>query len=235
MQESKIRLHDLWPRDGRPPAGGAEHEILRRAIELFGRRGYGGTSTRSIAAEASVTAPLIGYHFGSKEGLFRACSDVVMLTTTEAILETDIDGADLRAIVRHFAQVHLDFARDYSVGLRFVLTLAYGPEEGQPTVDLVGYWRPVIRWLAVRMHRAVESGELEPRPGATPERLMRYLFNLVHMDVMSTYEEQRFLAADPALFEMLREDGTDRVDDLVDQFFAGAGVLHEPSPEESNR
>ena len=52
-----LRLPDLWPPGGNRTSGDAETEILRQAIRLFGRRGYGGTSLRTIAAEARVTAP----------------------------------------------------------------------------------------------------------------------------------------------------------------------------------
>ena len=138
-------------------------------------------------------------------------------------------------MVGHFAAVHLEFARSYPDALRFVLAIVYGPEEGQPRIDMLSYWRPVMVWLVERIQTSIESGEFVPRPGATAPRLMRYLINVVHMEVMSSYEEQRFVASDPALRAMLDEGGVDLVSDLVAQFFGGAGVLQGEPAEESNR
>lgn len=51
------------------------HErIISAAIKLFGERGFEAASTREIAQRGGVLAPLINYHFKSKEGLYRACA-----------------------------------------------------------------------------------------------------------------------------------------------------------------
>jgi len=47
--------------------------ILEAAINLFGRNGVKGTSMRAIAEEAGVSQALVVHHFGSKDGLQRAC------------------------------------------------------------------------------------------------------------------------------------------------------------------
>ena len=44
--------------------------LLGSARELFGTKGYGGTSTREIAAHATVSETLLFRHFGSKAKLF---------------------------------------------------------------------------------------------------------------------------------------------------------------------
>lgn len=48
--------------------------IISAAIELFGQRGFEAASTREIAQRGGVQAPLINYHFKSKERLYRACA-----------------------------------------------------------------------------------------------------------------------------------------------------------------
>jgi len=57
-QVRRFGLREIWPSDGdaHPQERSAEALILRHAIEIFGRRGYVGTSTRSIAAAASERA-----------------------------------------------------------------------------------------------------------------------------------------------------------------------------------
>jgi AcrR family transcriptional regulator len=49
--------------------------IIEAAIERFGEAGFGGASTRDIAAHAGVNAPALQYYFESKEGLYRACAE----------------------------------------------------------------------------------------------------------------------------------------------------------------
>lgn len=58
----------------------ARARIRDAAIVLFGRHGYEGAGVRAIAAEAAVSPALVIHHFGSKEGLRRACDEYVAAT-----------------------------------------------------------------------------------------------------------------------------------------------------------
>lgn len=55
-----------------PEKSGADR-ILEAAVRLLGRNGIAATSLKAIAAEAGVSQALIIHHFGSKDGLRRAC------------------------------------------------------------------------------------------------------------------------------------------------------------------
>lgn len=58
---------------GRPPGGGNSAEAIRSvARAMFFERGYRATTLRAVAAAAGVDVAAIGYHFGSKAGLFAA-------------------------------------------------------------------------------------------------------------------------------------------------------------------
>ena len=46
--------------------------IIQSAIELFGAKGFEGTSVREIALAAKVNVAMINYYFGSKEKLFES-------------------------------------------------------------------------------------------------------------------------------------------------------------------
>lgn len=78
----------------RPPQGGyARGEETRRrvvttALRLFAERGYEGVSTREIAAEAAVNPPALQYYFDSKDGLYRACVEMVADGVRELIEPT---------------------------------------------------------------------------------------------------------------------------------------------------
>ncbi|WP_087625574.1 TetR family transcriptional regulator [Aeromicrobium sp. PE09-221] len=95
----------------------AAARIRDTAIELFGREGFG-VGLRAIAEEAGVSLGLIRHHFGSKEGLRRACDDHAMGHLQE--LQAEQVGAgektatlldqlaaieDYRPFVRYFLQV----------------------------------------------------------------------------------------------------------------------------------
>ena len=47
-----------------------KEQILVTALQMFGDRGYEGTSIRDLSAEAGINIAMINYYFGSKEKLF---------------------------------------------------------------------------------------------------------------------------------------------------------------------
>jgi len=51
--------------------------LIRAGIDLFGRQGFDGTTTRQIAGAAGVNIAGIAYHFGGKAGLHRACGEAI--------------------------------------------------------------------------------------------------------------------------------------------------------------
>src|ERR1700757_2405696 len=70
----------------------AAARIRDAAIEGFGARGFG-VGLRSIAEAAGVSAALVIHHFGSKDGLRKACDDYIAEEIrsgkSEAMLTTD--------------------------------------------------------------------------------------------------------------------------------------------------
>src|SRR5262249_2836573 len=60
-------------------------KIIKAASRAFARNGYDGASIRAIVAAADVNQAAINYHFGSKEGLYRA----VLQTALQALMQDD--------------------------------------------------------------------------------------------------------------------------------------------------
>lgn len=88
-------------------------KIIRAASHVFARTGYEGAGIRTIVAEAGVNQAAISYHFGSKEGLYRA----VLATALQALVREDAPQssrlsreAQLRQFVRR--QLRPMIARD---------------------------------------------------------------------------------------------------------------------------
>lgn len=55
-----------------PRGDDTRRRLVETAIETFAAFGYEGSSTRLLAERAAVNLPAIQYHFGGKEGLYRA-------------------------------------------------------------------------------------------------------------------------------------------------------------------
>lgn len=89
----------------RPGVGGARETILAAARAHFSEAGYGGATTRAIAASASVDPALISHYFGSKEALFLAAVEfpVDPAEFIPRLLAPGLDGLGER-LVRFFLQ-----------------------------------------------------------------------------------------------------------------------------------
>ena len=71
-----IKISDEFP----SPADQTRAALLSAGLQLFGRKGYEGTSTRELAALAKANIGSIAYHFGGEEGLHLACADFIVAT-----------------------------------------------------------------------------------------------------------------------------------------------------------
>jgi len=71
------------------PSEVTRSKIIKAAVRIFAEDGYDGASIRHIVAKADVNQAAINYHFGSKEGLYRA----VLASALEALLRTDVAPA----------------------------------------------------------------------------------------------------------------------------------------------
>src|SRR5690349_15219465 len=59
----------------RLPASDRRRQLLETALDLFSRKGFGGTTTKEIAAAAGVTEAIIFRHFPTKADLYNAVLD----------------------------------------------------------------------------------------------------------------------------------------------------------------
>jgi TetR/AcrR family transcriptional regulator, regulator of cefoperazone and chloramphenicol sensitivity len=58
---------------GAPAAGsGAQERLLQAGMDIFGKHGYDGATTRMIARQAGTNIAAIPYYFNGKEGLYKA-------------------------------------------------------------------------------------------------------------------------------------------------------------------
>ena len=77
--------------------------LIDAALAVFGEFGFEGASTRMLANQAGANLAAIPYHFGSKEGLYRAAAEYIVERITDqtnGMLE-EIEHALLNAPLPH--------------------------------------------------------------------------------------------------------------------------------------
>ena len=83
--------------------------VLAAALDLFGERGYGGTSLQAIAARLGFTKAAVYYHYRAKAGILTALSDPLLRQMDAVVAQAprtwtrsecrDLLGAYLDAVV----------------------------------------------------------------------------------------------------------------------------------------
>ena len=99
------------PRDGNPEE--TRREILAAASEAFAAAGYVGATTRAVASRAGVNVATLHYHFGSKEGLYRAVLEAAGRGTLTTIPPGDAADTVARLVdaLLRFGEEHPGLAR----------------------------------------------------------------------------------------------------------------------------
>jgi TetR/AcrR family transcriptional regulator len=104
---------------GRMNAGDRRRQLLDAALELFSRKGYGGTTTKEIAAAAGVTEAIIFRHFPSKQALYTAildakteeCGHLEWLAEIQGCMERKDDAGVLRTLMSKILESYRTDAR----------------------------------------------------------------------------------------------------------------------------
>lgn len=119
---------------GRPSRpSDAKERILRCAKARFAEDGYARTSLRAIARDADVDHSLVSYYYGSKEGLFKAVTELVLSpaqvfdAVTEHVPEHLIGRLGLEAAITAWDHP------DYQQGLSQLIADAMASPDGMRT------------------------------------------------------------------------------------------------------
>ncbi len=83
--------------------------ILGAARQLFGERGYRGTTIRAVAEQAGVDVALVPYYFHNKDGLFTAS---VELPIDPAAIVSEVFAAGLDAVGERLIRTLMDRVED---------------------------------------------------------------------------------------------------------------------------
>ena len=161
------------PRDGNPEE--TRQEILRAAGEAFAARGFVGATTRAVAARAGVNVATLHYHFGSKDGLYRA----VLENASKGTLPVVSSGPGSETVTR-LVEGLFAFGSERPILARLALldSLA-GPERKEGTRS-----DQRVRWLAEALGPILAPSNGRPAPG--PEETARSVVALVDATFLAT-------------------------------------------------
>ncbi len=155
--------------------------IREAAIGLFAERGYAATSTREICQRASVTKPVLYYHFGNKERLYgELVLDACNESRKQLMLASQTKGTAREKLV---AIVAADFAltmRDPKLSTMF-FRMVFRSGEGDPAFDSVQLGMEYVRLLSGVVSEGIRRGELR----GNPQEVARVLMGILLISSMS--------------------------------------------------
>ena len=197
--------------------------IRDAAIEQWGQHGFN-VGLRSIAEAAGVSAALVIHHFGSKEGLRKACDDYIAEEIREAKSES-MQTNDPAAWFAQMAEIE-----------SYAPMMAYLVRSMQSGSDLAKMlWRRMIDNAEQYLEEGVRNGIL--KPSRDPQARAKYLgmtsgggfllYLQMHDNptdlraVLRDYGEEMVLPALEIYTEGLMTDST-----MYDAFLAAARKRH---------
>jgi AcrR family transcriptional regulator len=139
----------------------ARARIRDAAIRRFGAEGFG-VGMRAIAADAGVSPALVVHHFGSKDGLRRACDEHVLAVIAEVKAQT-VTTAGPETLMGRMAAIE-EYAPLVAYQLR---SITAGGEMARAL--LLDFMASARTWVA----DGVAAGTL--RPSRDEEARIRYL------------------------------------------------------------
>ncbi|USX53905.1 TetR/AcrR family transcriptional regulator [Lentzea sp. HUAS12] len=184
----------------------ARARIRDAALARFGADGVSATTVRTVAADAGVSAALVVHHFGSKEGLRRACDEHVLEAVRaggEISLESLGEALDSATPVRRYlARALLDdteAARRLFTEIveRTEAWLAGGEEEGwvRPTSDARARAVTYVSWLLGPLVLSDQVGRLLGGDPAETTTAVRGARAGLEMLTRGLFTDDRWLAA----------------------------------------
>jgi AcrR family transcriptional regulator len=139
----------------------AAARIRDAAIEQFGEHGFG-VGLRAIAEAAGVSAALVIHHFGSKDGLRKACEDYI----AETIRGTKSEALQSNDPATWFAQ--MAEIEEYAPLMAY---LVRSMQTGGELANML--WRRMIDNAEGYMDEGVRAGTI--KPSHDPKARARYL------------------------------------------------------------
>jgi TetR/AcrR family transcriptional regulator len=163
-------VHDLRTPTPRLPASDRRQQLVETALDVFSRKGFGGTTTKEIASAAGVTEAIIFRHFPTKQDLYNAVIDhhhaagqvAECLAQCKCCMERNDDEGLFRTIIDKIIEGHRRDLRGHRVLLFAALE---GHETGLEHARQISF--PIFELLCQYIARRQGEGALrQGSPGA---------------------------------------------------------------------
>jgi TetR/AcrR family transcriptional regulator len=154
----------------RLPASDRRRQLVETALDFFSRKGFGGTTTKEIAAAAGVTEAIIFRHFPTKHDLYNAVLDhhhnAGQISECIAQWKSCMDRNDDEGLVRAIIEKIIESYRRDLRGHRVLLFAALeGHETGLEHNRQISF--PIFELLCQYVARRQSEGTLRGgNPGA---------------------------------------------------------------------
>ncbi len=136
-------------------------DILRAAMELFAKKGFRGTTTRDLAAQADVNEAIIFRYFKTKEELYRAILEEKM-QHGRAGKDEELSRLAESGSVQFLETVGRRFLEKHEQDTTFIRLLLFSALEGHELADMFLDSMPERDPLAAYMQKRIDDGIFKP-------------------------------------------------------------------------
>jgi AcrR family transcriptional regulator len=171
----------MKPKRKRMKADERRQEIIRAAMEVFARNGFGGSTTREIAENAGISEAMIYSHFQNKEDLYTAIIDEKLQESEP--LYYPLDAIRNRDDQRVFTTIVSNYLDRHGEDTTFLRLLLFSALEGHELASMfvAGPVRKFFEFLADYIRERIDEGAFRP---VNPEITSRCLLGMVHYFVL---------------------------------------------------
>ncbi len=147
-------------------------QLLDVSRQLFGEKGFEGTSVEEIAARAGVSKPVVYEHFGGKEGVYAVVVDREIQALTGALTQALEAGGHPQILVERTALALLDYIESSTDGFRILV-------RDSPVTQSTGTFSSLIGDVAMQVEHLL--ADQFTRRGLDPRTAPIYAQMLVGM------------------------------------------------------
>jgi len=171
----------MKPKRKRMKADERRQEIIRAAMEVFARNGFGGSTTREIAENAGISEAMIYSHFRNKEDLYTAIIDEKLQESEP--LYYPLDAIRNRDDQRVFATIVSNYLHRHGEDTTLLRLLLFSALEGHELASMfvAGPVRKFFEFLADYIRDRIDEGAFKP---VNPVITSRCLLGMVHYFVL---------------------------------------------------
>jgi AcrR family transcriptional regulator len=157
----------LEERVQRPSADGTRERILAAALDLFSERSFEGASTRLIAERAGVPQPLLPYHFGNKEELWRAAVGQLFEGLTDSVAErvAGLRGVDDETVAKLVVADFVSYSASHPQLHRIIMQECKSEGDRLPWL-VERHIRPLYEGALALLEPLVAAGKVRDVPTA---------------------------------------------------------------------